>query len=163
AKKARPLDARDAAVQRGLANLAVALRGGAAPKGPGKGRGNEVRLFDGQLGGRDYYFLWSVERVGVVYGLEKIGGVDWDAAGATALVPGQNSDGSGGGKGGDGQEVDTAFALLFLSRSNVVRDLSSLVQKTTSDNELRATIGPGGGVNPSTDEMPPTADVPPPS
>src|SRR5262249_39768784 len=44
AKKARPLDARDAAVQRGLADLAVALRGGAAPKGPGKGRGNEVRL-----------------------------------------------------------------------------------------------------------------------
>src|SRR5262249_36190792 len=93
----------------------------------------------------------------------KIGGVDWYAAGATALVPAQNSDGSWGGKGGDGPEGDTAFALLFLSRSNVVRDLSSLVQKTTSDNELRAPIRPGGGAHPRTDEMPPTADAPPPS
>src|SRR5207244_3464213 len=84
-------DARDAAVERGLRNLGKVLAG----DGPRNGK-NAVRVLDPRAG-RDFYFLWSLERVAVVYGLEKIGGVDWYAAGADGLVEAQQADGSWGG------------------------------------------------------------------
>lgn len=118
------------AIQSGLANLAAVLQGNLPD---GKGR----RIRDIQVG-RDYYFLWSLERVGVIYGLEKIGNVDWYQYGADILIPSQHPNGSWGGR------VDTAFALLFLARSNVVRDLSRIVQGKTRDAELRS-----GGLPPS--------------
>jgi hypothetical protein len=112
------------AIQKGLDNLSAVLQGN-LPGGKGK------RLRD-ILGGRDYYFLWSLERVGVIYGLEKIGPVDWYQYGADILIPAQHPNGSWGNR------VDTAFALLFLARSNVVRDLSRVVQGKTRDAELRS-------------------------
>jgi hypothetical protein len=112
------------AIQRGLENLAAVLQGNL----PG-GKGKRIRDI---LGGRDYYFLWSLERVGVIYGLEKIGPVDWYQYGADILIPAQHPNGSWGNR------VDTAFALLFLARSNVVRDLSRVVQGKTRDAELRS-------------------------
>jgi hypothetical protein len=94
-------------------------------------------LAGGALGDRDFYFLWSLERVGVVFGLDKIGATDWYDFGADELVAAQLANGAWG-RGARGGVVDTSFALLFLSRSNLVRDLSAKVQKDTSNTELRA-------------------------
>ena len=131
AAKKVPVDARDAAVQRGLASLAAVLAGNVQQRG----KGRQVRIGDGVLGERDFYFFWSLERVGVVYGIEKVGGIDWYDLGADELIPGQHANGSWG-SGAKGSEVDTAFALLFLARSNLVRDLSSKVEDA-SNAELR--------------------------
>jgi len=136
-----PADPAAATVARGLTNLGGVLAG-RAPAGGGKGKGKDVNLFDGDRpGGQEMYFLWSLERVGVVYGVEKIGGVDWYAAGAAVLLPAQNADGSWGGKGGYGVDVDTAFALLFLARSNPFRDLTAKLRREPVGAELRAGAG----------------------
>jgi hypothetical protein len=81
-----------------------------------------------------FYFLWSLERVGEVYGLETIGKRNWYDWGSRVLLNSQNRDGSWVGeysifvRGPDGNSYhaapDTCFALLFLSRANVAKDLS---------------------------------------
>jgi hypothetical protein len=123
--KKKPADTRDAAVKRAMDNLANALAGQV------KGRRNNIY---------DLYFLWSLERVGVIYGVVKIGEIDWYDYASDLLVRAQNADGSwgGAGLGGYGPDVDTSFALLVLSRSNLVRDLSAKVQKDLNNTELRA-------------------------
>jgi hypothetical protein len=134
----RAQDARDQAVRRGMENLGQALAGNQLRDGRiGGGRRGEGR----GPGGLNLYFLWSLERVGVIFGVDKIGGIDWYATGADSLLPAQQQDGSWGG-GEYGPEVNTSFALLFLSRSNVVRSLSSKVQRTTAPAELRANAAP---------------------
>jgi hypothetical protein len=72
------------------------------------------------------YFMWSVERVGVLYDLKTIGGKDWYRWGAQLLVAHQLLDGSWSGAHypGASHHVDTCFALLFLKRSNLVQDLT---------------------------------------
>ena len=143
-KQARkgPLDARDVAVERALTSLGrvLALND---PRGVQKGR---IRMGDRELGNRDFYFYWSLERVGVVYGLDKIGGVDWYNFGAEELVRAQHAGGAWGK--GDGTDVDTAFAILFLSRSNLVRDLSTRVQGQAANTELRGGPGPESAAPP---------------
>ena len=119
----RPPDERDMAVSRGMAALGRYLTGAQA-------RGSEDEL----------YFLWSLERVGVIYGVDKIGGVDWYAVGSDQLVRKQTAAGSWTGT--YGAEVSTSFALLFLTKANVARDLSSKI-KPEAGNELRAGTGPG--------------------
>jgi hypothetical protein len=80
---------------------------------------------------RNLYFMWSLERVGMVYGLNTIGKVDWYDWGASILIKTQNpangswvSDSHGGS-----MEVATSFALLFLSRANLTSDLSDRLTK----------------------------------
>jgi hypothetical protein len=99
----------DPAVKRGLAMLAREI------DRPGEARAP------------DLYFLWSLERVGVLYNLREIGGKDWYAWGRKVLLSGQHADGSwGGGAYYDFNPVtDTCFALLFLKQANLARDLSS--------------------------------------
>ena len=77
----------------------------------------------GQRDNHGLYFLWSVERVGVLYGHDKIGGVDWYALGADLLVRAQGQRGEW--SAGAGVDVDTAFAVLFLCKANLARDLTS--------------------------------------
>ncbi len=135
----RPADARDAAAGRGFGFLGAALRGG----------------------GRDLhnlYFLWSLERVGVLYGVDRIGGVDWYAGGSDYLVAGQAADGTWSAE--YGVDVDTSFAVLFLCKANLARDLSRRVRGDAGGSELRAgaasatpevapmTKGPATPVNP---------------
>ena len=74
---------------------------------------------------RNLYFMWSLERVGMAYGLATIGKVDWYDWGSKLLVRTQNRDGSWSGDIYPGAEPDnaTAFALLFLSRANLAQDL----------------------------------------
>jgi hypothetical protein len=74
---------------------------------------------------RGGYDLWSVERVGVIYGLKQIGDVDWYQWGADALLARQAEDGSFDGN--YGPLVETSLALLFLSRANVAGDLTAIV------------------------------------
>ena len=79
--------------------------------------------------GRMYYALWSLERMAVVYGLEKhkIGTKDWFGWGAELLIANQGFNGAWTGKYALGG-CDTCFALLFLTRTNVAVDLTNKVK-----------------------------------
>ncbi|MFO0799862.1 MAG: HEAT repeat domain-containing protein [Gemmataceae bacterium] len=112
----RPLDVRDQAAVRGFGYLGAALRAGHQDL-------------------KKLYSLWSLERVGVLYGVDKIGGVDWYAGGSDYLVALQAADGAWPGE--YGPEVDTSFAVLFLCKANLARDLSRRV-RGDSGSELRA-------------------------
>ena len=72
------------------------------------------------------YFLWTVERVAVLFQLPKIDGKDWYQWGVRMLRANQRNDGSWtSGKGhGSTTFTDTCFALLFLQRANFVQDLT---------------------------------------
>jgi hypothetical protein len=131
----RPADGRDKIVQLAFAGLGQTI---ADQIRSGKGL---LFASTGGHGNGDLYFLWSLERVGVVYGMDKIGGFDWYDVGSTALVRSQSPDGTWG-LGNYGAEVNTAFAVLFLCRSNLARDLSSKVQKDPTSTEMRAGAGP---------------------
>jgi hypothetical protein len=121
-KPAVPALMKDPVVRKGFAFLSRGI-GRAAVPGPGKGRGSLIRAQS--LG--DLYYLWSLERVGVVYNLTRINGKDWYAWGSKVIVDKQQADGSW-------QEaypgvVDTCLALLFLKRVNVAQDLTAALQK----------------------------------
>ena len=58
-----------------------------------------------------HYYLYGLERVGMISGLRNLGRHDWYREGATRLVTTQ--------RGGQwGQLYDTAFGLLFLAKGN---------------------------------------------
>jgi hypothetical protein len=76
--------------------------------------------------GKAYYFLWSLERMAVLYDLKTIGGKDWYRWGAEILLANQGPDGGWHGEYDRGG-CDTCFALLFLKRTNVARDLTQLL------------------------------------
>ncbi len=71
-----------------------------------------------------YYHLYSVERVGAVLRLDRIGGEDWYAAGARRVLAEQGADGSWKDPSPDEMGprpryldvADTCFAMLFLAR-----------------------------------------------
>jgi hypothetical protein len=75
---------------------------------------------------KNFYFLWSVERVAMLYNLKTIGSRDWYDVGAKMLLSNQQKEGnwSMGRYSGSTPPLDTCFALLFLKRSNLVQDLS---------------------------------------
>jgi hypothetical protein len=74
----------------------------------------------------DLYFLWSLERVGVLFNLAKIGGKDWYAWGRRSILPAQDADGSwkAGAYYGNNPLLNTCLALLFLKQANLAKDLS---------------------------------------
>jgi hypothetical protein len=76
------------------------------------------------------YFLWTVERVGMLYGLPKINDKDWYHWGVEVLLDSQRKDGawSAGGYFGSNPMTDTCFALLFLKRANLAKDLTTKIQ-----------------------------------
>lgn len=76
------------------------------------------------------YFLWSLERVAMLYSLETIGGKDWYGWGISILLPNQQANGAWFSTQYPGQNptIDTCFALLFLRRSNLVQDLTENLQ-----------------------------------
>jgi hypothetical protein len=71
------------------------------------------------------YFLWSMERVGVMLNLEKLGAKDWFKLGSDALVRSQQVDGSW--PDAQGGLADTSFAVLFLRKANLGSDISRLL------------------------------------
>lgn len=109
----------DPAIKAGLNLLAQAIDHPVAHK---KGANHQVPIYT--HGGKNYYTLWSLERVGVTYGLKEIGGKDWYGFGAEILVANQQADGSWQGDFA-AYGADTCFALLFLKRANLAKDLTA--------------------------------------
>lgn len=108
---------------------------------PMRGRGPGM-IFDANV---DYYFLWSLERVAVAYGLKTIGNKDWYAWGAEILLAQQEMPGSWGGGLADGG-VNTCFALLFLRRANIAKDLTASLKGQVQDpGEVTLKTGGVGG------------------
>jgi hypothetical protein len=91
--------------------------------------------------GDEYYTLWSIERVGMAYALETLGGTDWHKWGVGVLLPKQTESGSWPASGHGGTDVATAFAVLFLTKSNFVKDLTRQLTGQVKDpgsGEMRA-------------------------
>ncbi|MBI5365408.1 MAG: DUF4159 domain-containing protein [Planctomycetes bacterium] len=63
-----------------------------------------------------YYYLYAVERVGILSGRKYLGGRDWYRDGASYLVREQQPDGSWASTGND--TVDTALAILYLAKGH---------------------------------------------
>jgi hypothetical protein len=121
------------------------------PKGPGPfpgpGGGGGLGMVGGMagmgpMGGKWYYFFWSMERVAVIYGLETIDKKDWYTWGAKLLLKSQAGDGSWSGEYGGGG-VDTSFALLFLRRANLAEDLTAALKGRVKDPALIASLKAG--------------------
>jgi hypothetical protein len=96
-----------------------------------------------RVGGRTYYFLWSLERVAVALNLDTIGKKDWYGWGVEILLDNQLPNGSWSGEYG-GYGADTCFALLFLRRANLARDLTAQIKgkvKDPGERVLRGGIG----------------------
>jgi hypothetical protein len=70
-----------------------------------------------------YYYLWTLERVAMLYDLKTIANKDWYRWGAEALLANQQEDGHW--EGSYGPAVDTSFALLFLRQANLTQDLTN--------------------------------------
>jgi hypothetical protein len=121
-----------------------ALKAGKKTEGPeASGKSLlESRVFDrglkrtgdfvkGMGPGSGRYFMWSVERVGVLLGLEKIGDTDWFKKGADALLKTQKDEGGWPTAWADADKEglsDTCFALLFLRKANLGSDISRLLE-----------------------------------
>jgi hypothetical protein len=63
-----------------------------------------------------YYYLYSLERAGILHGVKRVGGKDWYFEGAAQLLARQKEKG-GWAKGKDAKVAETCFALLFLKRA----------------------------------------------
>jgi hypothetical protein len=81
------------------------------------------------------YYLWSLERVAVLYDLPTIGDKDWYRWGAEVLVANQNLAGNwaDGKYPGNSLPLDTCLALLFLKRANLVKDLTARLPFNPAD------------------------------
>jgi hypothetical protein len=132
-KPARDLN-KDANIRRGLLALSTTIGKPLEQRG-GRNVGQAPPI--PQIGGRTYYFLWSLERVAVALDLKTIGKNDWYAWGAEILLANQQADGSWRGYYVD-CGADTCFALLFLKRANLAPDLTAQLTGRVHD--------PGGRV-----------------
>jgi hypothetical protein len=97
--------------------------------------------------GKNYYFLWSLERICMALDLEALHTKDWYGWGAEFVLANQEDDGSWRGLYAE-SGADTCFALLFLKRANLVRDLTASMKgklKGPTDRALRTgdLRGPG--------------------
>lgn len=72
------------------------------------------------------YFLFSMQRMAVVYNITTIGATDWYQWGAEKLIAAQAQEGSWSG-GFPAEAADTCLAILFLKRANVAHDLTDLL------------------------------------
>jgi hypothetical protein len=81
----------------------------------------------------DLYYLWSLERLAMLYDLPTIGGKDWYRWGAEILVTNQTRSGTwdrypmGPFDWGQtyGPAMNASFGLLFLKRSHLLRELTA--------------------------------------
>jgi hypothetical protein len=117
----------DPQVKRALAFLGKTVgKPGIKRLAPPTASGRNNRLF-GSTAEEDIFFLWSLERMSVIYSLEKIDGKEWYPWAVKLLVDAQRPDGSWIEL--YGSAPNTCFALLVLKRVNVVKDLTSKLQK----------------------------------
>jgi hypothetical protein len=156
-KKTGADPAKDPVIQNGLNALAriigEPLRDGRPGFAGGNGRGRMGPLGQGREGnsavglGDMYYLLWSIERVAVAYSLSTIGKKDWYAWGSELLLDAQQADGGWTGKFSSG--VDTSFALLFLRRANLARDLTAFLK---GRNPMEVALKGGGVMEPAAEK-----------
>jgi hypothetical protein len=112
---------------------------------------------------KTYFFLWTLERLAVVYGLQTIAGKDWHRWGVELLLANQKDDGSWEGEYGN-SGYDTCFALLFLAKANSAGDLTVKLKDQVKDpgkvaEELLERIG--REVQPGLDKpLPPKKNAP---
>ncbi len=67
-----------------------------------------------------YYYLYALERAGMLYGTEIMGAHKWYPEGAKVLIANQKGDGSW-----EGGTVNTCFAILFLKRATRPLDVAT--------------------------------------
>jgi hypothetical protein len=95
---------------------------------------------------QNLYFLWSLERVAVLYNLPTIGDKDWYRWGAQVLVGNQEDKGNwnDGRYVGSSPIIDTCMALLFLKRANLVKDLTAKLPFTAAElnNDIMKVLSP---------------------
>jgi len=94
--------------------------------------------------GKAYYFLWSLERVCVILDVATIDKKDWYNWGAEVLLANQQPGGLWMGEYG-GCGADTCFALLFLKKANLTRDLTGSLRGTKVFGEKILRAGGVGG------------------
>jgi predicted Zn finger-like uncharacterized protein len=128
AKVAPRVAHKDPAIQKGLQYLAAQL---ANPHNPWENASGAPQA--------PLYYTWSVERVGVIYGLARIGGKDWYGWGAEKLVANQRIEGDkghwdDGGYYAQHPVINTCFALLFLKQANLAKDLTAKLQLAEDSN-----------------------------
>lgn len=105
------------------------------------------------------YYLWAMERIAVLYDIQKLGNKDWYQWGAEILVSNQLASGSWeeGGYPGETPLANTCLALLFLKRANLTPDLSKKLVVNTG--ALIAKVEPKP--EPKVEPPPPTPVVEP--
>lgn len=110
----------DPAVEKGFSHLADFIGKPLGAKKPRQRNRADINL----------YFLWTVERCGVLFNRRQIGGKDWYRWGVELLLDHQHNDGSwsNGGYPGSLPIADTCFALLFLKRANLAKDLTKKLE-----------------------------------
>jgi hypothetical protein len=114
--------AQDPAIQKGLKVLSESV---------GKPLGKYGQLYGTPETAINLYLLWALERVGMVYNRQSINGKEWYTWGVGQILANQEADGSWscGGYAGSLSVTDTCFALLFLKRANLTRDLTEKLQE----------------------------------
>jgi hypothetical protein len=100
---------RNTAVKNGMAWLAVNWSV-TENKGP-------AEVHDGAPNAYVYYYLYALERLGMLYDTGKIGGHFWYPEGAKVLLEAQKADGSWEASEPKNPTWDTCFAILFLKRA----------------------------------------------
>jgi hypothetical protein len=64
------------------------------------------------------YYMYALERAGMLYGTEKFGDHDWYLEGAKSIVRSQKADGSWGANTDEEKNtIQTCFAILFLKKA----------------------------------------------
>jgi hypothetical protein len=86
------------------------------------------------------YFLWSLNQAAQLYGTKDFAGKDWQAWGSQMLIANQKDDGSWPGAFG---HADTAFGLMFLSRSNLTPTATARLQAILENPANPPTTLPG--------------------
>ena len=132
---------KDAQVEKGFRALAVHV-------GKPFGADRKLRLARGgrrvQRTSINLYFLWTVERVGVLYNARTMGDKDWYRWGVELLLESQHDEGfwlEGGYPGADVM-LDTCLALLFLKRANLASDLTKKLEFVIDGKH--GSVGSGG-------------------
>jgi hypothetical protein len=89
---------------------------------------------------KNYYYLWTLERAMVLFGVNNVNGNDWYKWGAQILLRNQNP-ANGSWNGAYPGVPDTCFALLFLKRVDLAQDLSKEIKKAKGRPKLLEMIG----------------------
>lgn len=99
-----------------------------------------------------YYYMYGLERVGSLANKQMIGGHDWHAEGARALLERQNKDGSWSTNYGE-HDANTCFALMYLvrgtrstglaerPRANPAEDGAAFLLQSNQQNPLGVWVG----------------------